>query len=64
MLVPNYLTSINSTPQKNCFFWSNPYKIEVTVISPKEMLELPNFGNMTASTKNFVFSILSICTVT
>ena len=29
---------------------SNPYKTEIMVTSLKEMLELPNFGLMTAST--------------
>ena len=54
-LVPvlNYWTSTRSTPQKNWFFWSNSYKIEVMIISLIEMLELPNFSNMTKSTIQF-----------
>ena len=40
-----------AAPQKNCFFWSVPYKIEVMTTSLIEMLELPNFGHMAASTK-------------
>ena len=35
--------------QKNGFFWSNPYKVEVII----EMLELPNFDDMTTSTIEF-----------
>ena len=50
MLVPNYWTSTNTTPQKNRFFWSNPNKIEVMITSLIEMLELPNFSHMTTST--------------
>ena len=48
--VPNYLTWTKTTRQKKRFFWSNPYKIEVMITSLIEMLELPNFGHMTAST--------------
>ena len=29
--------------------WLNPYKIEVMITSLVEMLELPNFGQATAS---------------
>ena len=36
--------------QKNWFFWSNPYKIEVMITSLIEMLELPNFGHMATCT--------------
>ena len=32
------------------FYWSNPYKIEVMIISFIEMLQLPNFGHMTTYT--------------
>ena len=32
---------------------SFPYKIEVMITSLTEMLELPNFGNMTTSTIEF-----------
>ena len=35
---------------KLLFFLSNPYKIEVVITSLIEMLELPNFGHMIAST--------------
>ena len=42
VLVWNYCTRTKSTPQKNCFFWSNSYEVEVTITSPTEMLELPN----------------------
>ena len=35
-------------------FWSNPYKIGVMKTSFIEMLELPIFGRMTASTIRFV----------
>ena len=31
-------------PLKNGFFRSNPYKIEVMITSPIQMLELPNYG--------------------
>ena len=48
--VPNYWTWTKTTPQKICFFWSNPYEIEVTIMSLLEMLELPNFGHMNTST--------------
>ena len=36
-------------PSKKWFFWCNPYKIEVMITSIIKMLELPNFGHMTAS---------------
>ena len=48
--VPNYWTWTNSTSQKNWFFWSNPYKIENLITSFIEILELPNFGDMTTCT--------------
>ena len=58
---PNYWTLIKTTPQKKCFFWSNPYKIEVMITSLIKLLELPKFGHITISTiyfesrdKNFV----------
>ena len=47
--VQNYKTLTKSTPQKNWFFWSNPYKTEFMITSLKEMPELPNFGFMTTS---------------
>ena len=40
-------------PSKNWFPWSNPYKIEVIIASPAEMLKLPNFGLMNTSTIQF-----------
>ena len=48
--VPNYWTWTQTNPQKNRFFWSNPYKIEVVITSLMEMLQLPNFGHMNTST--------------
>ena len=48
--VPNSWTWTRTTLQKKRFFWSDPYKIEVMMISLTEMLELPNFGHMTTST--------------
>ena len=49
--VPNYWTWTKTTPQKSVlFFCSNPYKVEVMMISFIEMLELPNFCLMTSST--------------
>ena len=48
------LFDLNQKPlSKNWFFWSNPYKIEVMITSLIEMLELPNFGQMTKSTVCF-----------
>ena len=36
---------------KQVVFWSNPYKIEVIIITSLiEVLLLPNFGHMTTST--------------
>ena len=48
--VSNYRTWTKTTPQKKQFFWSDPYKIEVMIISLTEMLELTNFGCRTTST--------------
>ena len=48
--VPNYWTWTRSTPQKNRFFWSNPYKIKVMITSLIVMLGLPNLGHMTTFT--------------
>ena len=48
--VPNYWTWTKATSQKRLFFWSNSYKIGVMITSLIEILELPNFGHMTAST--------------
>ena len=50
---PNYWTLIKTTPQKKCFFWSNPYKIEVMITSLIKLLELPKFGHITISTIYF-----------
>ena len=41
-LVPNSWTW-TTTPQQKCFFWSNPYKIEIIKTSLTEILVLPNF---------------------
>ena len=51
-LMPSYIIELGakSIPQKNWFFWSNPYKIEVMITSLIEMLELAHFGYMTTST--------------
>ena len=54
--VPSYWTWIKSTPQKNWFFWSNSYKIDIIIISVIQMLELPNFGHMTTSWIGLKFS--------
>ena len=48
--VLNYWIWTKNTPQKNCFFWSNPFKIEVMITSLIEMPYLPNFDQMTTST--------------
>ena len=45
--LPNYWTWTKTTLQKNWFFRSNPYKIEVMITFLIEMLELPNFGHVT-----------------
>ena len=50
MPVPNYRTGTETTPQEKWFFWSNPYKTGVVIISLIEMLELPNFGHINTST--------------
>ena len=47
--VPNHWIWTKITPQKKRFFWSSPYKIEVTLTFLIEMLQLPNFGHMTTS---------------
>ena len=36
-------------PSEKQFFWSNPYKFKVMITFVSEMLQLPNFGHMTAS---------------
>ena len=45
--VPDYWIWTKTTRKKKWFFWSNPYKIEGTITSLIEVLELPNFGHMT-----------------
>ena len=47
---PNLLNLNQEHPSKNCFFWSNSYKIEVTITSLIEIPELPNFGHITSDT--------------
>ena len=47
--VPNYWTWTKTTRQKKRFFWSNPKKIEAMITFLIEMLQLPNFGHITAS---------------
>ena len=47
---PKSLNFNQQHPQKTWFFWSNSYKIEVTITSFIEMLELPKSGHMTTST--------------
>ena len=59
-LVWNFKATPSSSPKllnlnqehlsKNCFFRSNPYKIEVMITFLIKMLELPNFGHLTTST--------------
>ena len=44
----NYWTWTEATPQKKCFFWSSPYKIEIMITSLTE--KLPNFGHMNTHT--------------
>ena len=46
---PKLLNLNQDQPSKKCFFWSNPYKIEVMITSLTQMLESPNFGHMTTS---------------
>ena len=46
---PKLLNLNQDHPSKKRFSWSNPYKIEVMITFPIEMLQLPNFGHMTAS---------------
>ena len=35
---------------KNCFFWSNPYQIDIIITSVIEMLQLSTFAHMITST--------------
>ena len=46
---PRLLHLDQKYPQKNCFFWTNPYEIEVMITSLIEMLQLPNFDHMTTT---------------
>ena len=46
---PKLLNLNQDHPSKKWFFWSNPYKIEVMITFLIEMLQLPNFGQMTTS---------------
>ena len=43
------LNLIQEHISKNCFLWSNSYKIEAMITYHIEILELPNFGGMTTS---------------
>ena len=52
-LVLGYWTLTKTTPQKKRFLWTNPYKIEAMITSFIGMLQLLNFGHMTASTISF-----------
>ena len=47
---PKLLNLNQDHPSKKWFFWSNPYKIEAMITFLLEMLQLPDFGHMTAST--------------
>ena len=47
---PKLLNLNQDHASKKAVFWPNPYKIEIMITSPIEMLELPNFGHMTTST--------------
>ena len=59
-LVSNFKAIPNASPKllnlnqkhisKNLFFWSNHYKIEVMITSLIEIIDLPNFGQITFST--------------
>ena len=53
MASSKYLNLKQDPPQKKRFFWSNPYNTDVMITSLIEILELPNFGHMTASTIKF-----------
>ena len=44
---PKLLNLNQDHPSKKRFFWLNPYKIEVMITFLTEMLQLPNFGQMT-----------------
>ena len=46
---PKLLNLNRGHPSKKRFFWSNPYKIEVMITFLMEMLQSPNFGQMTTS---------------
>ena len=56
--VQNYWTWAKTASQKNWFFWSSPYKIEVLITFDLiEMLDLPNFGHMNTSAYNLNHAI-------
>ena len=56
--VQNYWTWAKTAYQKNWFFWSSPYKIEVLITFDLiEMLDLPNFGHMNTSAYNLNHAI-------
>ena len=48
-------------PSKKWFFQSNPYKIEIVITSLIEMLELPNFRQMTISLRYNWFHVIKLC---
>ena len=50
VLFPNYWTWAKINPQQKWFFWSNLQKFEVVITSLIEILELPNFDQVTRST--------------
>ena len=60
VLVSNYWIWTKSTPQKNWFFWSDPYKIKVMITSLREVLEILKFGHMTISTKK-LSHVIRLC---
>ena len=51
--IPKLLNLNQDFPSKKWLFWSNHYKVEVMVTPFIEMLELPNFDQMAASTISF-----------
>ena len=54
MFVPRAIPKLISLKQdhfsKKWFLWSNPYRNEVIITFLIDILELPNFGHITAST--------------
>ena len=47
---PRLLNLNQDHPQKNFFFWSDPYKILLRITSIIEILNLPNFDHVAKST--------------